>query len=201
MIATVLCTSFARQGAAQGIAEKMTNAARRFAAVATEAAMSNPTVLNLESRGLPTIDIGGLTVGVSRVDVKDAVGVRVQVFYFNPTEQAISVPLPNDQTFVLVDSRGKRLQFLWLKLADVPSGAAVLTVPALERATATVLYLLTADDAPDAILKVGTAGIIRGIPIGVATTPTAVALPPTPPKDSAASPKDTTGRPKPPVER
>ena len=186
---TLLLTFTAVPVQGQSIGERMTQAARKFAAMSAEAAMSGAPSLDLESRGLPTVSVGALNVGVSRAEMKDSIAVRLHVFYHNPTDQALSIPLPNDETFVLVDDKGRRLQFLSLKQDNRPKGATELTVPALERVTFAAMYYVPTTDASAAILKVGTAGMIRGIPLN--TMP--VATPPPPP-----SPKDSTPAPKPP---
>ena len=184
---------------AQGLIEKMTKAAKGFASVTTEAGMIGAISIDVETRNLPTIPVGELSVGVSQVDFKESVGVRVHVYYLNATDQPISIPMPNDQTFVLVDGKGRRLLFLALRFKDSPKGAATLIVPALERVNLTALYTVPAGASGEAILKVGTAGMIRGIPLGddqsstsglaVTASPSATPLPvpPIPPPDSTSS--------------
>ena len=172
---------------AQGLIEKVTKAARGFTSVTTEAGMIGAATLDLETRNLPAVNVGEVTVGVSQVDFKPSVGVRVHLYYLNSTDQPVTITAPNDQTFALVDAKGRRLVFLALRFQDLPKGAASLIVPALERIAMTALFTLPAGVSGEAILKIGTAGMIRGIPVGDDQT-SAPALTTTPNPGSAAAP-------------
>jgi hypothetical protein len=187
--AITLLLGFAGESNAQSLIEKVTNAARGFASVTTDAAMIGANSTDLESRGLPTVAIGAVTLGVSQVEYKAAVGVRVHVYYMNPTDQAVTIPAPTDQTFVLVENKGHRLQFLSMRVEDVPKGVKSLTIPALERVSATVLYNLPEGSGADAVLKVGAAGMIRGIPLRDADVAAPVPNPAEAAPPPAAAPK------------
>jgi hypothetical protein len=193
-LGTVLTLSFAAASAqAQSIGERVTKAAQKFAALSAEAAMSGATSLDLETRGLPTVSVRGLNVGVSHIEMKDSIAVRLHVFYHNPSDSAVSIPLPTDETLVLVDDKGRRLQFLSLKRERAPKGATELAVPALERVTFAAMYYVPNTDASEAILKVGTAGMIRGIPLKTTPlVPPPLAAAPPATKDTVISPKAST---------
>lgn len=182
MHAALLTGLFAVHATAQGAGEKLTKAAQRFAAFTTEAAMSGAAVIDAENRVPDRVMLGALSVGIARIEVKSEVGVRVHLFFFNPTEQPVTVPRPTGESFVLVDGTGKRLLFLSLRLPDAPKGGADLTVPALERTNVTLLYSLSKVIAPtDGVLKVGEAGVIHAVPLGAAVPPPAPP-PPIPPR-------------------
>ena len=183
---------------AQGLFEKVTKAAKGFASVTTEAGMIGALNVDLETRNLPTVTVGETSVGVSQIDFKESVGVRIHIYYLNATDQPVSIPIPTDQTFVLVDGKGRRLLFLALRLKDTPKGATTLTIPALERVNLTALYNLPAGVGGEAILKVGTSGMIRGIPLGdgqsvspglsvTSDQPALSVVPPTPPPDATSA--------------
>lgn len=153
--------------AGQGFLEKMTKAAQGLAGAAGEAAMLNSTAIDIESMGLPTLAIGPLTAGISHVDIKDNVGVRLHVYLYNPTDEPVSVTVPKGESFVLIDSRGRRLQFLNLRVKNLAKGSEQLVIPALERVSMGVLYKLDAPDQAGGTLKVGAGGIIRGVPLSL----------------------------------
>src|SRR5689334_22536904 len=87
VLGVLMAVAPAATAEAQGIGEKITKAAQQFAAVTAEAAMSNATQIDLGTPGLATVVMGAINIGVSAVDVKNEVAVRVHVFYYNPTEQ------------------------------------------------------------------------------------------------------------------
>ena len=164
-----LAFSTSSTATAQGISEKLNKAAQKFAAASAEAAMSSgATSLDLETRGLTTVSVGELSVGAWQIDVKDAVAVRVHVFYRNPKDTSVSVPVPGDDTFALVDDKGRRMQLLSVRFEKKPKDGTGLTVPALERVTLALMFYMPTSDASEAVLKVGTAGLIRGIPLKTA---------------------------------
>ncbi len=166
---------------AQGLGDRVHKAAQHFAAFVTETAMSGAAVIDLEARGLGKVLIGALSVGVSQVDVKSAVGVRVHAYYFNPTDSAVTLPLPVEGTFVLVDGVGRRLTCLSIRLPDAVKGSTTFVVPSLERAQVTLLYSLTSQNAPEGVLKIGDAGVIHAMPLSAAPTAPPPAPPPPPP--------------------
>lgn len=165
VIGVLLGTAPVRAAMAQGLGDRVHKVAQHFAAFATETAMSGAAVIDLEARGLERVLIGALSVGVSQVDVKSAVGVRVHAYYFNPTDSAVTLPLPVEATFVLVDGVGRRLTFMSIRLPNAVKGSTTFVVPSLERAQVTLLYGLTSGATPDGVLKIGTSGVIHGVPL------------------------------------
>lgn len=211
----VLLLASAAPAAAQGDWLKAAqNVARRSAVggtvarLATHAQMLDATRIDLERRGLPTVAVGPLVFGVAAVDVKNGEGVRVRGYLHNSTAQAAAVPVPGDDLFVLVDSRGRRLERVaGPDVQGVSEGAAEVTVPALERVEVTLLFAGARADASTATLKVGSVGMIPGIPVHTsagaapaAAAPAAAAgnvwtqapTPPVPSAPSAAAPSTPT---------
>src|SRR5678815_465685 len=76
-----VCVATPTRVEAQGLLEKMTKAAKGFASVTTEAGMIGALNIDLETRNLPTVTVGETSVGVSRIDFKESVGVRVHIYY------------------------------------------------------------------------------------------------------------------------
>lgn len=178
----------------------LTRMARGFAVVTTSAALAGAPVIDLDTRGLPTVSLGAVTVGVSQIEMKDEVGVRLHVFFYNATEEAVSIPLPTDSTFTLVDNRGRRLLYLTLRFAKaLPKGATALTVPALERVSATVLFNMKFTPDAEGVLKVAGAGAIRGIPMRDAAGVPPAAAPPPPDTARADTARADTLRARPPA--
>ena len=157
--------------ASQTTGERMTKAAQRFAAITAEVAMSKAARVDLETRGLATITMGAVTIGVSSVDLKDEVAVRAHIYFYNPSEQSQAIEAPAESTFVLLDDRGRRLQILSLRAAKPGPSANQLTIPALERVEFAAMYLLPTGVGPAGTLKVGSIGVIRCVPLHRSATP------------------------------
>lgn len=184
-VAAMLLLLIAAPAQAQGgLLEKVVRTARGAASLSAELSMRGATSIDLESRALPTVSMGLVTFGVSKVDVKDAVGVRVHAYFYNPTDQAIAIPLPELGMFVLVDGKGRRFEAgSGVKIDRLPKGATEIMVPALERVSMRVFFVVPAADTEQAVLKVGTLGMIRGIPVRAAPTAApAEAVPTIPPE-------------------
>lgn len=147
-------------------AAKSSQVGKTFSKASVQAQMIDARAVSLEERGLPTVAVGALALGVAGVEIKDDVGVRVHAFLHNPTGQAVSVPVPDPELFVLVDARGRRLERVAgpsiEKLAD---GAGSVSIPALERVEMTLLFAAPKPTGPTATLKVGELGAIPGIPV------------------------------------
>jgi hypothetical protein len=132
----------------------------------SEIQMLGATVVDLDQRDLPQISLGTLQLGVSGVEIKNGEAVRVRVFLFNPEIQEAQVPVPDPDWFVLVDTKGRRLERIsGLSIEGAGSGATIITVPGLERVALSILYGKGTADAPTAILKVSTLGTIAPIPV------------------------------------
>lgn len=157
--------------AQEGFLDRVTRAAKGISSTSAELAMRGATSIDLESQALPAVSMDPLTFGVSKVEVKDKVGVRVHAYFYNSTDQAVSIPLPEPGMFVLVDEKGRRLEAVSEPRIDkLAKGATEIMVPALERVSMRILYGAPAADAEQAVLKVGTHGSIRGIPVRAAPT-------------------------------
>jgi len=113
------------------------------------------------------------------VDIKNGEAVRLKLYLFNPTPQAASVPAPPPDLFVFVDDRGRKLAMLGTPSVKGLAAGADITVPGMERVEIAILFESTGADARLGNLKVGTAGIISGIPLNTAASG-AVAAPGTP---------------------
>lgn len=134
--------------------------------ISTRAQMLDATRIDLEARGLPTVAVGPLEFGVAAVDVKNGDGVRVRGYLYNATLHPAVIPLPGEELFVLVDSRGRRLERVaGPEVEGAADGAAEVTVPALERVEVTLLFAGGRADGATATLKVGSVGMIPGIPV------------------------------------
>jgi hypothetical protein len=150
---------------AQGTAQKIGKAALSVASFAADLSLANAAKIDVEARGLAPVPMDALQVGVAKVDVKNGVAVRLHLFYFNPTEQPVTVALPTDETFALVDARGRRFQQLSLRFPGLPKGATQLVVPHLERQSVDLVFALDNSADAEAILKLGPSAVLRGVPI------------------------------------
>ena len=172
---------------------------------AAEARLLDATRISLEDGGLPTLAVGPLTLGISAVDVRSGVAVRLHGYLLNPATQPVTIPVPDPALFVLVDGQGRRLARLaGPDVRGLPSGAGEITVPALERVVFTLLYGELAPNAQRGTLKVGELGLIPGIPLDRSTgspatqpspggqnvwsAPSAPPSPPTPEPGGAGTP-------------
>jgi hypothetical protein len=148
-----------------GLVQRLGNAARGAQSMAAEIAMAQTATVDMEGRGLNTVAVGPLAFGVSGIAIRDSVGIRVVGYLHNPTEADVSIPLPARELFVLVDSRGRRIEALSApRIAGLPRGAQEVRVPAMERVALSILFGAPAVDAGTGMLKVGSAGMIRGLP-------------------------------------
>ena len=167
-----LLSSTASPAAAQGILDRAAAAAARTGIgkavrnLSAEADLIDATKVDLDGRGLPTVQVGPLTFGVSAVEIKEGEAVRLHTYLLNPGTEPASVPLPSPEFFVLIDEHGRRLERLGgVAVKDAPKGAAEITVPALERVT---LYILFGDlkASPGmGTLKIAESMMIPGIPL------------------------------------
>ncbi|MBA2626409.1 MAG: hypothetical protein H0U85_00190 [Gemmatimonadales bacterium] len=157
-----LSLTCARTVRAQGLLEKLRKAS-------ADLALSGAPVTNLEQRGLTKVAIGTVTFSVSSVTMKDTTAVRIRTFLYNPGDQPVELPLPTAESFALVDDGGRRVPMIGApKVTGLGKGAVTLTVPSLERVEIVLLFGKLAASATEATLKVGAAGMIRGIPLGAA---------------------------------
>ena len=159
---------------AQGLLDKAKDAVKKtsigqsVSKLGAEAKLIDATTVQLDSRNLPTVQVGILKLGISAVEIKNGEAVRLKLYLFNSTPQAASVPMPPPDLFVFVDEHGRKLEMLGTPVVkDVPAGGDI-TVPGMERTEMAILFGSLAADARLGNLKVGTAGIISGIPINTA---------------------------------
>ena len=150
---------------AQGTVQKITKAAQSVASFAADIALAKSVTIDAEARGVTPLTIDAIQVGVDKVDVKNGAAVRIHLFYFNPTDQPATIALPGDDYFSLIDLKGRRFQLLSLRAPGVAKGSTQLTVPHLERTSISLVFALEHSTESEALLKVGTTGVIRGIPI------------------------------------
>jgi hypothetical protein len=159
IIAVVSCPTGAQNSGFSG-------AVRRATAFTADLTLRSVKPIDLEGRGLTTTAFGGLTVGVSSVQVVDTSALRVHVYLLNNGAEAVRIPVPPEDSFAVVDARGRRLILLASpKFERLPKGASELTVPSLERVEFVLLFTKIPADAADVTIKVGAAGVIRGIPL------------------------------------
>lgn len=163
----------------QGLLDKAKDAARKTSVgkqvrkLGAEAQMIDATTVQLDSRNLATVAIGTLKLGISAVDVKNGVAVRLKLYLFNPASQNAVVPMPPGDLFVLIDDRGRKLQpVAEPQVKGLVAGSTDITVPGLERVEIFLLFESVAADARTGNLKVGSAGIISGIPLNTSAAPT-----------------------------
>ena len=185
-------------------------------AVATTVRLQKAVRIDLESRGLQSATYNGTTLGVSAIDVRDRVGVRLHLYLHNTGDQALAVPVPSAGLFALLDERGRSLAAIGQLVAERGSGHAppavangVLTIPALERVPFTLLFAAPPADATELMLRVTGAGVIRGLPAhadgaaaqtaqGAQGMPAAASVPATVPPRSSAQPANIAGSGSPP---
>ena len=167
--------ALATPAGAQGLLDKAKDAVKKtsigqsVSKLGAEAKLLDATTVQLDSRNLATVQVGILKLGISAVDIKNGEAVRLKLYLFNPTPQAASVPAPPPDLFVFVDDRGRKLTMLGIpSVKDLAAGADI-TVPGMERVEMAVLFESLAD-ARLGNLKVGSAGIISGIPINTAAS-------------------------------
>lgn len=137
---------------------------RKLAGATMDMAMRTAPVTDLESRGLPTLAVGGLQLGASKIAVRDTTALRLQVYLFNPGQAAVTVPAPDRSLFALVDDRGRRLTLVSGPRIERHAGGP-LTVPAMERVGLVFFFNGLGADAQTVTLKVGAVGMIPGIPL------------------------------------
>jgi hypothetical protein len=169
-------------------------AAKRVGAASAEVVLAHAPSLDLEPRGLTTVSYGGVVLGVAGIDTKDTTALRLRLYLYNPSEQPVRVGLPGEDALVLVDARGRRVTSLGdPRTGRVQKEGGAVVVPALERVKIAMLYTNVPGDGGEALLKVGTSGIIRGIPLRVDPAPGAVptAAPSAPPPMPNATPSAT----------
>ena len=173
MIAAFLVALTSPAGA-QGLLDKAKDAVKKTSIgqgvtkLGAEAKLLDATTVELDSKNLPTVQVGILKLGISAVDIKNGEAVRLKLYLFNPTPQAASVPAPPPDLFVLVDERGRKLGMLGTPSVKGLAAGADITVPGMERVELVILYESSGADARLGNLKVGTAGIISGIPLNTA---------------------------------
>jgi len=178
VIAALLLLANAVPMHAQGSSQKITKAAQSIASFAADLALTNGKKTNVDDLGLPTVSIDGITVSVSEVTVKRGVAVRLLLAYHNPGDQPVATAVPVDSEFILLDGKGRRYTLVSLRIRGLTKGAPQLIVPALERANVEAVFALENRTETDLILKVGTHGVIRGIPMGAAGGEAATAVTP-----------------------
>ncbi|MCC7054287.1 MAG: hypothetical protein IT355_13555 [Gemmatimonadaceae bacterium] len=181
---------------AQGV---LARAAQRIASMSADVALTRAASIDVPAAGGVSVPFGDLQAAVPTVDLVPGVVVRLHLFLRNTGEAAVTLPVPPDSAFVLVDGTGRRLPRVSVRVRE---GAAqgVLTVPPLERSRFELVFTLDKAATGEAALKVGAATVIRGIPLtqgevqAAAPTPTATppaAPPATPPAAPPAAPPDT----------
>lgn len=168
---------------AQGLLDKAKDIAKKTSVgksvtkLGAQAQLIDATTINLEDKNFPQVQVGMLKLGISSVEVKNGEAVRLHLYLFNPNPQNAAVPVPPGDLFVLVDDKGRRLdQQGELGVKDLPTGAAEITVPAMERVAMSLLYANVASDARLGALKVGSTGNITGIPLNTAAGGAAAAV-------------------------
>ena len=150
---------------AKGAARK-TELGKGISRTALEAQMLDSKRISVEDKGLSTLPVGSLTFGIAAIEVKNDVGVRLHAYLLNPGTEAVSIPVPDPELFVLVDSKGRRLERVsGPSVEGTEEGASEITVPAMERVLVTLLFDDPKADGPTATLKVGSLGMISGIPV------------------------------------
>ena len=178
--------------------------------LSTEAQMLDATRVDLEGRGFASVPVGTLVFGIAGVDIKNDEGVRLRAYLHNPSAQEASVPIPGAELFTLVDVRGRKLELVsGPDVQGVAEGAATITIPALERVSIALLFAGPRADGAKATLKVGTLGMIAGIPVHTSAAASAQAPssgsvwtqpPPPPPGPPADTSKAAPPPPPPPVQ-
>ncbi|CAN5287971.1 hypothetical protein BH24GEM2_BH24GEM2_00680 [soil metagenome] len=147
-------------------------AVRAVSDFTTRLSMAGSTEIDLERAGLSTVAVGPATFGISAAEVRDTVGARLHAYLHNPTAQPITLPFPQTDWFILVDTRGRRIPAAEaLKVEGILGEGSQITIPALERTRLSILFDGPEADARLASLKVGALGIIDKIPVHTAAAP------------------------------
>lgn len=166
LAASLVLVPAAPLAAQGGLLAKVSRAAQAGRAALMDMALASAPTVELEEAGLATLQAGDITIGVSSVQAKDSVGVRLRVYLYNPGAEAASVEVPEKEVFALVDDRGRRLEPLTgLRIRNLPRDARTIEVPAMERVTGTILFPAPPARAGSVMLKVGAEGRIAGIPL------------------------------------
>lgn len=169
----LLVFTFAIPAKGQGILKRIKDKAKSTAVskgidkLSAEAQMIDATQIDLDSRKLSTVQVGAVVFGVGAVEIKNAQAVRLHAYLHNPAaQQSATVPIPESDLFVLVDDKGRKLDRISeLQIENLPEGATEITVPPLERVSLYLLYGGVTPDVRMGALKVGTLGVIQGIPL------------------------------------
>ena len=186
-------------------AARGTGVGRSVLRTTAEAQLLDATRIPLDDAGLPTLAVGGLTLGITAVEVRDGTALRLHAYLYNPAAESATVPVPGADLFVLVDEQGRRpVRLGEVDVEGLAEGAGEIVVPALERVALSVLYAEIPAGAKRGTLKIGTLGMITGIPLSAsagvpanaaAAQPASVwTAPPAPP---APALPDSTGGPPP----
>lgn len=160
---------------AQGLLDKAKDVAKKTSIgkgvtkLGAQAQLIDATTLDLEDKNFPQVQVGMLKLGISSVEVKNGEAVRLHLYLYNPNPQNTAVPVPPSDLFVFVDEKGRRLdQQGELGVKGLQAGSAEINVPAMERVEMSLLYGNIASDAKLATLKIGSTGVITGIPVNTA---------------------------------
>lgn len=167
---------------AQGLLDKAKDVAKKTSIgksvtkLGTQAQLLDATTVSLEEKNLPQIDVGGLKLGISSVEIKNNEAVRLHLYLFNPAQTNTVIPLPPSDLFTLIDEKGRRLELQGqIGVKNLVAGATEITVPGMERVEMSLLYSGMMTDAKLGTLKVGSTGNIVGIPINTTAAPAAAA--------------------------
>jgi hypothetical protein len=148
-----------------------TKVAQDISRTALEAQMLTATVVNLEESGLDSVAVGQLWFRIARIELQNGIGIRVRAYLHNPTSIGEAIPAPTPDLFVLVDSRGRRIEVVDIEIEGLPEEASEISVPALERVGLSLLFADPPREPATATLKVGELGMIGGIPVHTGATP------------------------------
>lgn len=174
-------------------AARGTGVGRSVLRTTAEARLLDATRIPLDEAGLPTLAVGGLTLGISAVEVRDGAALRLHAYLYNPAAESAAVPVPDADLFVLVDEQGRRPARLGdVDVDGLEEGAGEIVVPALERVALSILYAEIPAGAKRGTLKVGTLGMIAGIPLSASAS--------VPANAAAAQPASVWTAPKAPLE-
>jgi hypothetical protein len=148
-----------------------TKVAQDISRTALEAQMLTATVVNLEERGLDSVAVGQLWFRIAGVELQNGTGMRVRAYLHNPTSTNAAVPAPTPDLFVLVDSRGRRIEIVDVDIEGLSEDVPEISVRALERVGLSLLFANPPREPITATLKVGELGMIGGIPAHTGATP------------------------------
>jgi len=167
---------------AQGLLDKAKDVAKKTSIgksvtkLGTQAQLLDATTVSLEEKNLPQIEVGGLKLGISSVEIKNNEAVRLHLYLFNPAQTNTVIPLPPSDLFTLIDEKGRRLELQGqIGVKNLVAGATEITVPGMERVEMSLLYSGMMSDAKLGTLKVGSTGNIVGIPINTTAAPAGAA--------------------------